>query len=681
MQDATELPAAQSVTIFSNGVADFRRIIPVKAGTPTQLNIPINSEYIGDILDSLHVYGNVEYEKPVNYRPSNDKEGTLEITTTGVIADLIIKLSGAEVSIEKINGSKLAGVLVGMDSETAVTIDNKSVVNRYVVVMTDQSIQRIRVDGEIKTIQFTDKAVQAEITKALQRNYQKIKPHSTFVDLSLRASSDTDAILRYAYPNAAWTMTYSLRKITEGWEFQASAVVPNKTDEDWNELYVSVVTGEPTTFSTDLAESKIPRRQHINVVKEEAQGAVEAELGFGATLSNSAYGGRGTEAMSYTASGLAGAAVACAAPASARKMMLRSATKGGGQEYAAESINMVSADFEQAVAREVGDFSEFTSSSPLTIPAKRSALIPLFTKVIDGAKAVLYYKVGGNPHRPLRAIQFYNKTGHALTSGPCVIDQENLFQGKCIMPAMKADENCLLPHALETGVRVRRDQAVPTEKITNIRISKGVYYKEVKHTVKTTVLFKNFKDEAFEVLVDHNRDFSSESTFKLSLEGSKAEHPIADTLSNGIRTSVKLTAKGEVTLKVIETTLVSQEINLSRNNWLRYIGEDKNKALHTPELIRCLEIQKKIEANNELEQKAQAERKAAEAKQARIISLLKADTKDEDQRGKWTKTLGDTEQTITKIDEVTLPELEAAGNVLEEQLDAALLAITTEAKE
>src|SRR5690606_31798376 len=61
-------------------------------------------------------------------------------------------------------------------------------------------------------------------------------------------------------------------------EFQGFAVVDNNTDEDWQDVLISVVTGEPITFSTDLADSKTPKRSHVDIVSERALGAVEAEV-------------------------------------------------------------------------------------------------------------------------------------------------------------------------------------------------------------------------------------------------------------------------------------------------------------------------------------------------------------------------------------------------------------------
>lgn len=106
-------------------------------------------------------------------------------------------------------------------------------------------------------IQFTDEEVQSEVNKALERNFQMIKPDSDFIKFTIESEKeDARATVQYTIPTPAWKSTYRLRDTKEGkYELEGLALVDNNTDEDWNDFILSVVTGRPITFETDIGES------------------------------------------------------------------------------------------------------------------------------------------------------------------------------------------------------------------------------------------------------------------------------------------------------------------------------------------------------------------------------------------------------------------------------------------
>ena len=60
-------------------------------------------------------------------------------------------------------------------------------------------------------------------------------------------------------------------------ELEGQAVVDNDTDDDWTETLITVITGEPITFASDLAEIRRPTRSRVNIVTDHATGEVTAE--------------------------------------------------------------------------------------------------------------------------------------------------------------------------------------------------------------------------------------------------------------------------------------------------------------------------------------------------------------------------------------------------------------------
>lgn len=121
---------------------------------------------------------------------------------------------------------------------------------------------------------FPQEAVASEVDKSLNRAFQTIRPQSTTVNMQVSSDSPgQEFTLQYTVPAAAWKMTYRLRADGSSISLDGVGVVDNNTEEDWNDFLISMVVGEPVTFSTDVASSKIPQRQQVNLVSQEAQGA------------------------------------------------------------------------------------------------------------------------------------------------------------------------------------------------------------------------------------------------------------------------------------------------------------------------------------------------------------------------------------------------------------------------
>ena len=58
------MPEPNEVTVFSNGIADFRRRFPVVQGREQVISLAYRRDHIGDVLGSLNVFGPVRVIKP-----------------------------------------------------------------------------------------------------------------------------------------------------------------------------------------------------------------------------------------------------------------------------------------------------------------------------------------------------------------------------------------------------------------------------------------------------------------------------------------------------------------------------------------------------------------------------------------------------------------------------------------
>lgn len=618
------------VSIFSNGIADFQRTFKVEKGKNTEIQIPVKATHIADVLASLSVWGDVTVIKPPTYKPSNESDGNLDINSFDVIKDLASKLSGTSVKISTIGNLNkkstcITGILVGLHEYTKKT----TMLTDY-VVSTPCGLVNVNTQ-DVDKFEFLDESVNSEISKALQRNYQKIKPNSTFVSLVLGTNKEfAEGIVQYTVPAAAWKISYRLRETNGKVKLQAFAVVDNNTDEDWNDFKMSFVTGEPVTFETDLAEAKIPSRKKKNIVKAQAVDGYMVESGMKTPK------GSMMRSMAFAAS--------------APNMEL-------------ECSSAFVSDYEN---KEVGDFTVFESDSIVTIAANRSAVVPVMSVALNDAKTISHYKYDNNATRPYRCMSIKNDTNQSLGDGVGTIYIDGVFSGSAIIPAMKQGEEKLIPHALDTSVKVVKKTSNKNNNFTSIVLTKGLR-KTVKSVECTTQYFVTNLRNKKELLLEHDYNLNN-PTVKTTLDGVLLKEK--DHTERGIRYSFNL--EKDMLLEVKETKLEESVVNLSSDlRWMdgfKVFEGNKN-------ISKLLELKKKINEKEEEHSSCKEKIQKLSGQQNRLrenIKVLGSEAKAE-----WIEKLDSSENKITEI-ENKMDSIEKQKQELESKLEVELQNISEE---
>lgn len=652
---------------YSNGLAQITRSYPALT-EQQRVSIPIRKAHLADALATLSVFGPVTITEPPSFQL--DKAGTLTFDTSNVNRDLATKLSGAKVELQERGGQAIKGRLVGIQQRTEVVRDN-TVETYSVQVFEEGGTFRQLPEANIASFRFLDDAVNAEINAALDRSFRSIKPDSTYVDVSVAPDGEGSWYVQYVVPTSAWQSVYTLRQDDGGkWTLQYSAKVDNPTDEDWRNFIVTVVVGDPITFETDLNEIRCPRRQKVNIVSDQAVGAVAADEGYEDEL---------PEMMLQAA---------CASPESysgVKSLMARGAygSAGGSRSRGGVSAKRVQQD--SAEASEVGDFAIFTTKTPVTILANRSGLVPLFELPVT-AQTVLLYKERSDSRRPFRAVKFTNTTPHSLGKGVLTVDVKNAYAGTSVLEATKPSQERLQPHSRENGIRVWKnppghDCGRKTRR-TRLEISKGVAVWDLAYTQDTVYRIKNNKPEDFDLEIEHDQLLGKKSRITITVN----EKPLAakpTVLESGWRIPVKLPAatpgksdSGMIEVRVSEAAPDQTTVTLAGINgadWLQTniinVEEFGGKVVRRLQPIIQLReaAQEALTRQNDL----QAEAQRLAGTQARLMELTK-NAKEGSQADEWRKQLAENEARIQAIEKTEAPAALKAFREAEAKLTEAL---------
>ena len=638
--------AQNSVTIFTRGIAHFTKVVTLDEPTKT-LNIPFRKSAMDEVLATLDAFGPVKYKVPPSYTPENVNNNRLTLNPEDVLIQLAKSLSGSSVNVVTSNGI-IAGILVGVDKKAS-AVGNQIIHDRFLIVLAETGLRRIGWDA-IKELTFTDEKIQEEVNSALARNLQNIKPDSTFIELELERTVDHPAVatIEYAIPLAAWKMRYAFRQMGNKCQLIGAAIVDNNTDEDWLDVIINVVTGDPITFRTDLNEVRIPDRDFIALVNNKALGNVNVEEGAWFASAGGANRGGAVPKMAMRA-------MAASAPMDDDCSLQQHASGDANLDM----YQMESAECVEVEAKDVGDFQVFSTKEPLTIRANKSAIIPMFVTEVDASSRLLY-KEQNHKTRPYRSLAFKNDTGFSLGKGKAVVNDEGIFAGEAVLEATKPNEDRVMPYCLENGVKVLKEQQAVESWQSALNISKGLAVTENVQTLETIYSIKNLRSESFELLLEHVAYLGNGSTYIFRQDGEEVE-PEVEKLANGVRISINLVADANINFVVRERLVSDSKVQLTNLRNLTSVLMANASLLEHKQVLACVAAQEAIDTQQE-------EANALEQRYGRLMSrceLLRQNIEavgdnqaNAEKFNTWVVELDTATNEITVTDDTKRPEAE-----------------------
>jgi hypothetical protein len=357
----------------------------------------------------------------------------------------------------------------------------------------------------------------------------------------------------YVVENPIWKTSYRL-VLTDGKPYlQGWAVVENPSDEDWNNVRMSLVSGRPISFQMDLYQPLyVPRP----TVEPELFASLRPQT-YNEPMDKSAKAPQG-EAVPLTAPAAAG--MAGAPPADATALGFRFANKDMAARARhsvqlrealndAEKVGMESAAVASAAtAQNLGDFFQYVIDHPVSLPRQKSAMLPIVSTDVEGAKVSIYNERTLAKH-PLLGLRLKNTTGVHLMQGPITVFDKNTYSGDSrIMDLQKGDER-LISYAVDLGTEVEPVAKRDPDRYTLVKIIKGIVQTTTKIRETKTYNVKNRSEQDRVVLVEH----PFRPDFKLTSK--EAKERARDVYRFEVEVAAGKSAKQEV---IEERDLVSQ---------------------------------------------------------------------------------------------------------------------------
>ncbi len=455
--DPDDLPISQ-ITLYRSGVGSFVRQGTVEGDA--DIHLRFRTDQINDILKSMIVLdldgGRVEGATYGSKEPLSRRLGSfaVNIADNPSRAELLNRLRGARVSIRTSEGTSEGSVL-GVEYDQVVWPDGQRETKATVSLVTPEGIWSAGVD-DILSFRILDEDLAAELNKALVALAEHRADNIKTLDIAFRGNGEREVMVGYVHETPVWKTSYRLvlpeeagdRLTLQGW-----AIVENTTEEDWEDVRLSLVAGQPISFIMDLYEPLFIQRPEVPVPT--GAGARPRSYGGGQSLidgrSAGRGGGRGDKAMMAPAAEM--------------------------NAYADRTLSsMAGANFGEAMGRSViaaasgesvGEVFQFTLDDPVTVGRQQSAMLPIIAGDIEGRRVSIFNQADGLTH-PMRGVEVSNDTGLQLMPGPIAVYDGSAYAGDAQIGHVSRGDERLLAYAvdLDVDVRVENEGRGTVQKLT-----------------------------------------------------------------------------------------------------------------------------------------------------------------------------------------------------------------------
>jgi len=443
------------------------------------------------------------------------------------------------------------------------------------------------------------------------------------VSLTFSGQGKREVRVSYVVENPIWKTSYRLvlstkkdgKPMLQGW-----AVVDNASEEDWRDVRMALVSGRPISFQMDLYQPLyVPRP------------VVEPEL-FASLRPPTYQGAMDKDRNGALAGGGFGFGAGGAAPPGAPPPPSASRGRQAGAEKAADKaagdakkdwkglkegdMDLTKGVSSSAAAGELGDFFQYVIDHPVTLPRQKSAMLPIVQKDVEAARVSIYNQAVQAKH-PLLGVRFKNTTGMHLMQGPITVFEGASYAGDARVLDVTPKDERLISYAIDLGTEVEPVAKKQPDRITKVKINKGIVYQTTKVREEKTYNLKNRSEHDRTVLIEHpfRADFSLVSKDK-PLERARDVY----------RFEVKLPAGQTATQEVVEEKDVNTSITLTNSDdqTMRFflsqpvVSEPVKRAL-----TKALELKGKLSATQREIAQQDRQLKVIVDDQARLRANLK----------------------------------------------------------
>lgn len=508
-RNATTLPIKR-VILYSNGVAYIERRGMVSGNA--EIDLSFKQSQVDDVLKSMIVLdmgqgriGAVSYNssQPASARTaeipfsigSETSEGN---GSSGGLAGVLSQLQGAKVLVTSTKGTNSGSILTVEKRGTTKKEDDEvtTLPSQYTLVIASDSGEITAFElSEIRSIKLLEEGTRRNINEFANATASTRLRDAKTISVSSSGTGSREMIVSYIVSAPIWKTTYRVVLGDDGKPFfQGWAIVDNVSDESWDKVQLSLVSGSPVSFIQNLQKPlyryrpivPIPDDLNLDPQIYDAEGTgTGVGYGFGEGL------GSGT-----------GGAPPPMVMGSRDSLSLLSLSPGATTSLSDALKNEASGVVTAATGNELGDLFEYRIDAPVSVERNRSALIPIVQTKMEGERVSIYNE-SARKDRPMGGMMLSNTTALTFEGGSLTVLDRDAYAGEALMERLKPKERRLISFALDLGTRVSTKSETDLRPVQLIKVINGVFQAHYFRQDAKTYTLSNQTDRVKTVYIEH----------------------------------------------------------------------------------------------------------------------------------------------------------------------------------
>ena len=321
-----------------------------------------------------------------------------------------------------------------------------------------------------------------------------------------------------------------------------------------------------------------------------------------------------------------------------------------------------------ASGQDLGDLFEYKLKDRVTLGKNQSALVPIAQTDIEAQKVSLWSGTSGSG-RPLRALWVKNTSPLTLDAGSFSVLESEVFAGEGLTDPIKPGDRRLLSYATDLGLLVEAATTSQPQRVTRVKISKGVLTQSSELHEHTLYTVRNQDDSARTLVIEHPARVGSTLA-----KGNKEPD---ETAPGAFRFKLEIAPKATASLPVEEVRILQNSFQLTNLDEDQIAVFIKNGSVspNVTEALKKVAAQKATVAKLETEmENRQKDIDRIVADQVRLRENMKALKGSAEEKALLQRCTRELDQQETELDSLrktiqdTEPQRDKANNVLDDMI-------------
>lgn len=255
----TQTLPIRRVILYSNGVAYIERRGTVSGHA--EINLSFKQSQVDDVLKSMVVLdlgqgriGAVSYNSSappaarmaeIPFAISASTDGN----SGGGLAGILSQLQGARVVVSTGNRTVTGSILTVEARHSQIDASKPAVTTHRIVIASDNGELSGFDLSEVRSVQLAEDGTRRDLSEFAHAAAAARRRDAKTITVTSDGSSSREMIVSYTIAAPIWKTTYRVVLDRSGKPFfQGWAIVDNVSEEDWNGVQLSLVSGTPVSF-------------------------------------------------------------------------------------------------------------------------------------------------------------------------------------------------------------------------------------------------------------------------------------------------------------------------------------------------------------------------------------------------------------------------------------------------